>query len=291
MTPSVHAIPAYVNPKSGSADAARDALDESGAFEVREVDPAKLGDEMKRLAAEGVPRMLVAGGDGTIGTAVNGLIGTNAELAILPGGTLNHFATDLGIPDDPKEALSVALQGTARPADVAWANDHVFLNTSSVGAYVTFVRTRERLEKRFGYRIASFIAAIRMFFRLRHIAVEMEVDGERRIFRTPLVFIGVGERELQLPSLGKRVPDGRRGLHVLVVQGRSRARMLAMGFAAVARGVNTAARTPELDSFIVERCTITMKKAGTIAVDGELVKLGAKVEYSLARDAVRVVCP
>ena len=67
-------------------------------------------------------------------------------------------------------------------------------------------------------------------------AVEVVVDGQKRIYRTPLVFIGVGERGLQLPTLGQRVTDGRRGLHVMVVRGRSRARMLALGLAAVARG-------------------------------------------------------
>lgn len=291
MTEAVQTIPAFVNPKSGTADAARDALEKNAAFDVHEVDPAKLEAEIRRLAQSGGARVLVAGGDGTIGTAVTALRDGRMELAILPGGTLNHFATDLGISVDAEEALALAIGGTAKTTDIGLANDRVFLNTSSVGAYVSFVRVREYLEPRFGYRVASFIAALRTLFELRHIAVELEVDGERRVYRTPLVFIGVGERELQLPHLGKRVPGGRRGLHVMIVRGRSRARVLAMGLSAVARGVKTAARTPDLDSVIVDSCTITTRRGRTIALDGELVRLGATLDYRLARDAVKVVYP
>ena len=170
-------------------------------------------------------------------------------------------------------------------------NGRVFLNTSSVGAYVRFVRIRERLEKRFGYRMASAIAALRILFQWSLIAVELEVDGEPRIYRTPLVFIGVGERELQVPTLGNRVTDGKRGLHVMVVRGRSRARLFAIALAAVARGVDAVARTPELDAYLVDRCRITVRRPTRVALDGELESMQTTLEYELRRDALHVVCP
>lgn len=291
MTDIARRIPAIVNTESGTADAARAALRENDAFELHEVPPDKLESSLKELVADNVPRLLVAGGDGTIATAASALLGTDIQLAILPGGTLNHFATDLGIPSDAKDALEIAVAGSPRPADVGMVNEQLFLNTSSVGAYVHFVRVREYLEPRFGYRIASAIAALRILFQLRMIAVEFEVDGTRRSYRTPIVFIGTGERELKLPLLGKRIPNGKRGLHVMIVRGRSAARLMAIGLNAVARGVKTAARTPELDSFMVDHCTITLQREGRIAVDGELVAVGRSLEYSLERDAVQVVCP
>ena len=291
MTGSTRTIPALVNKASGTADKARDALDANDAFEPREVAPDKLEAELKQLVAEDVPRILVAGGDGTIATAAGALLGSTIELAILPGGTLNHFSTDLGIPADPVKALAVARSGTARPVDVGSVDERVFLNTSSVGAYVHFVRVREYLEPRFGYRVASFIAAFRILFQLRMVTVELDVEGERRVYRTPIVFIGSGERELKLPLLGKRVPNGKRGLHVLVVRGRGAARLMAIALNAVARGVKTVSETPELDSFMVDSCTIKLQRESRIAVDGELVSLGTTLEYSVKRDAIRVVCP
>ena len=292
MTEQARTIPAFINPAAGSADEARSALSQGNAFDVREIPPQELEDAIRRALAEGAPRILVAGGDGTIATAASALLERGSgELAILPGGTLNHFATDLGIPNEPTEALTLAVHGTSRPADAALVNERLFLNTSSVGAYVHFVRVREYLEPRFGYRIASAIAALRILFQLRLLTVDVEVDGIRRTYRTPVVFIGVGERELKLPTLGNRIPDGKRGLHVMVVRGRSAGRVLAIALNAVARGIQTVSRTPELDSFIVDRCTITLRRQSTIAVDGELVSLGTPLEYQLQRDAIHVVCP
>lgn len=293
MTERAGAIPAFVNAQAGTADEARTALSANAAFDVRELSPSELASRIGAAIDTGSTRVLVAGGDGTIATAAAALRSRSdsCELAILPGGTLNHFATDLGIPADAAAALEVAAHGTARPADAGLVNDRLFLNTSSVGAYVRFVRMREYLEPRFGYRIASFLATLRLLFRLRSLAVELEVEGKRRIYRTPLVFIGVGERELKLPTLGNRIPEGKRGLHVMVVRGRSAARLLAIALNAMARGVTTVSRTPELDSFIVDRCTITLRHRGFVAVDGELVSLDTPLEYSLERDTIRVVCP
>lgn len=279
-----------MNTASGTADAAKRALADHGAFDVHAVAPEAVGHTVRSLVTAGATRVLVAGGDGTIGSAAAVLLEHPAELAVLPGGTLNHFARDLGISVDAAEALQLGEQ-RCRPVDVATVNGRVFLNTSSVGAYVRFVRARERLERRFGYRVASFLAAFRILFQFKRIGVELEVDGIKRIYRTPLVFIGVGERELQLPTLGNRVPEGRRGLHVMIVRGNSAARLLSIGLAAVARGVDHVAGTPEFHSVIVDRCRIDLRTPTRVAVDGEIVMLDPPLEFELRRDALQVVCP
>ena len=284
-------IPAIVNVKSGTAEEARQVLTQGESFDVHAVEPEDIARTIRDVVKSGAERILVSGGDGTIATAAAELLNSKAELAILPGGTLNHFARDLGVSTEAAEALELAVEGQCRGVDIGFVNGHVFLNTSSVGAYVRFVRIRERLERRFGYRIASAVAAIRILFQLRRFVVELEVEGQPRIYRTPLVFIGVGERELQLPTLGNRVVDGKRGLHVMVVNGRSRARLLALGLAAVAKGVDAVASTPELDSFLVERCRITLRRPTAVALDGELVAMHETLEYELRRDALHVVCP
>jgi diacylglycerol kinase family enzyme len=280
-----------VNVESGTAEEALKVLEAGDAFEVHAVEPTKIAETVRGLVERGARRVLVSGGDGTIATAAAELLESPAELAILPGGTLNHFARALGVSTDAAEALKLATEGACRGVDVGTVNGKLFLNTSSVGAYVRFVRVREQLERRLGYRLSSTLAALRLLLQLRSIAVEIEVDGKPRIYRTPLVFIGVGERELQLPTLGNRVPDGRRGLHVLVVRGRTRARLFAVALAAVARGVKSVARSPQLDSFLVDRCRITVRRPGFVAIDGELVRMPATLEYELRRDALHVVCP
>jgi diacylglycerol kinase family enzyme len=282
-------IPAIVNVKSGTAEEARKVLEAGDGFDVHAVEPGAIGDTVRELVEAGAKRILISGGDGTIATAAAVLMETPAEMAILPGGTLNHFARDLGVSTDAAEALKLAAEGTCRGVDVGTVNGQVFLNTSSVGSYVRFVRIRERLERRFGYRVASAFAAFRILLQMRLIAVEVVVDGKPRIYRTPIVFIGVGERELQLPTLGSRVSEGKRGLHVMVVQGRTRARLLVLALAAVARGVKSVSRTPEFDSFLVERCRITVRRPGFVAVDGEIVSMPTTLDYELRPDALSVV--
>jgi len=284
-------VPAIVNLRSGTAEAAREALEASGAFDLHQVEPDAIDSTIRDLVKSGARRILVAGGDGTIATAAAALLGTDTELAILPGGTLNHFARDLGISTVAAEAVELAANPGTRQVDVGVVNGRVFLNTSSVGGYVRFVHTREKLEQHFGYRLSSMISAVRIATTLRRMGVEIEVEGRSRIFRTPLVFIGVGERELEFPVLGGRVKDGRRGLHIMVVKGRSRLRMLGIGAVAILRGLKAVSRSGHFEDVIVDRATITMRGQGWVALDGEIARLGTPLEYELRRGALSVVCP
>lgn len=283
--------PAFLNIKCGNAEAARKALAAAG-FELEAVEPEKLVDRFRDSVAKKVRRMIVAGGDGTIAAAAAAAARTETELAILPGGTLNHFAKDNGIPTDLGEAATLAGGGVVAKVDLGYLGDRVFLNTSSIGLYVRFVSVRERLEKRLGYRIASALAALRMFSDQRMMAVKLEVEGKEQLYRTPLVFIGVGERELKLPTLGSRVQNGRRGLHVMVVRGRGAGRLFALALAAIARGTKQVSRTPEFDSFIVDKCTIDIRnRSAVVALDGELHRMETPLEYRIERDALRLVVP
>lgn len=282
---------AFLNAAAGSADAARKALESAGSFEIRDTPADSLAQAVRDAASSGAKRVLVCGGDGTIACAADALAGTDVELAVVPGGTLNHFAKDHAIPVDAAEAVAAAMGEQLSTVDVGYVGEHLFLNTFSVGMYVGYVRSRDRLEKRFGYRVASFLALLRTFVRMWTMSVELEVDGKVRFYKTALVFVGVGERELKAPKFGARVDGGRRGLHVMVVTGRRRARLVALAMEAASRGVERAAQGAELDSFVVSRCTIHMKRKRVtpIAVDGEIKYADTPLELRLAADALKVV--
>lgn len=285
-------ILAFVNLNGENVDAACAALQKANGFDIRRVAPSGLADEVRDAVASGAERVLVAGGDGTISTAAGSLCGTSTALAVLPAGTLNHLAKDLGLPEELDEAVSVARSEYRRSIDVGLVNGKVFLNTSSVGAYVGFVRRRDALEKWLGYRLASLIAGLQLLRRLRTFRVTLVVDGKTCEYDTPLVFVGVGERELKLPTLGARVQGGKRGLHVMVVRTRSGARTLALAFAAMARGVSAVAKTPAMDVFIVDQFRIEPRRAlrdWHIATDGEIVRVAPVLEYRIARDGIAVI--
>src|SRR5262245_30492040 len=134
-------IPVFVNRAGGAAAAAGDALADqiTAAFaaagataQVQLVKPDKIA-EVVRKAAATARRLVVGGGDGTMGCIAQALAGRpDVELAILPLGTLNHLARDIGIPTALEEAAALAVSGTAIPVDVALVNDHRFVNNASI---------------------------------------------------------------------------------------------------------------------------------------------------------------
>jgi diacylglycerol kinase family enzyme len=282
-------LKAFLNAACGNAEAAREAIAVAG-FELEAVQPKEMEECLQKAINEGTKRILVAGGDGTIATAAALVARSGTELAILPGGTLNHFARDHGIPTDLGKAALIASDGPVVGADVGYVNDCVFLNTSSLGAYVTFVRERERFEKHFGYSVASVIAFAKMMSEIRTFSVTLEVEGQKKTYRASLVFIGVGERELKLPILGSRVKNGRRGLHVMIVKGGKRARLFALALAGMTRGRHEADKLPEFSEFLVDSCRIDLTRpTATIGLDGELKRFRTPLDYRIERDALKLV--
>lgn len=286
-------IPALINCRAGSAAELGRRLREDPRFRAQDVEPAALAPAVRAAVERGARRIVVCGGDGSIASAAAVLAGSGIELAIVPGGTLNHFARDHGIPTDASAALDVAVRGVPRGVDVGFVNDRIFLNTSSVGAYVSFVRRRERLERWMGYRSASFLAGLQILAAMRTYSLGIETARQARYYRGPLVFVAVNERELAAPALGSRRPDGRRGLHALAVKGRARARLFILALAAMAGGVRTAVRLPHLESFLVECCTVELpgRRSARVALDGELVRLALPLRYRFAPAALTVLVP
>jgi diacylglycerol kinase family enzyme len=285
-------IPAFANPASGRGAEAVEIIRADPRFVLRDAAPGALQDAIRAEAERGARRVRGSGGDAPAATAAAAACDTGIELAVLPGGTLNHFARDHGIPVDLAEALELAATGTARPVDLGYVDDRPFLNTSSVGAYVGFVRRRDRLERWMGYRMASFLSGLRVMMRLHSFDVQLRVEGEVRSYRTAMVFLGVGERETRFPTFGGRVDGGAPGLHVIVVEGKAVARLTALGLAAAARGLEAVTRLPHVDAFLVDECTIVMpKRVAYLAVDGETMRMPAPFRYRLEAGAMRVVLP
>lgn len=283
-------IPVLINPDSGSSGRVREALRGDARFAIEEVRPDQLAGRLEALVVAGAPRVAVSGGDGSIAAAASVLADTPVELAIIPGGTLNHFARDHRIPTDPRRAADVAASGVCRAVDLGEVNGRCFLNTSSVGAYVTFVRVRERMEPWAGYHAATLLAAVRILFRLPRFHVHLEAEGEERDYRVCLVFVGVDERSLDAPAPGGRAEDGRRGLHVILVRNARPARLVAFALAAAFRGVRY--RSDRVESFLVERCRIELPRPrGRVATDGEIALVDAPLHYRLRRNALRIVEP
>lgn len=235
---SLPPLPVIVNVGGGAASHAGDALREQveGAFaaagktiQLELVDGDALADAIAGHAGSG--RVAVGGGDGTLATAAQGLSESGDELAILPLGTRNHFAGQLGIPADLAAAAKIAVTGRARRVDLGQAGERSFINNFSTGAYVDLVREREmsRLPK----LAATLPAAWRTLRKLRARRYELSIDGETRTVETPLLFIGNNRYEVDEGRPTERAALDEGLLSVYAAAPLSRAALLVAAFHAL----------------------------------------------------------
>jgi diacylglycerol kinase family enzyme len=254
------------------------------------------GGEMRRAAEEAraraargeVDAIVVGGGDGTVSTVAGVLAGTGIPLGLLPLGTLNHFAKDLGVPTDLDEAIDAIARGDARPVDVAEVNGRVFVNNSSVGLYPYMVLDRERRRHLHGRAkwTATILAALRVLwhFPLRRLSIRAE--GWTEPCRTPLVFVGNNRYGLAGLSLGARERLDRGELCLYVTKQQSR---LALLWLALRSAVGLVDPARYLRTFNVRSAEIvSRRKRLLVALDGEIDHLPVPLRYRIRPGALRV---
>jgi YegS/Rv2252/BmrU family lipid kinase len=135
---------------------------------------------VERMLDEGIDRLIVWGGDGTVRRCIDTVVGLDAdvELAIMPAGTANLLAHGLDIPIDLDAALDVALTGHPRRIDVGQMNGESFAVMAGAGFDALLIRDADSGKERFG-RVAYLAAGAKHFGRSDHAGVQVTVDGER----------------------------------------------------------------------------------------------------------------
>jgi diacylglycerol kinase family enzyme len=178
----------------------------------------------KAAASAGAELVVAGGGDGTISCVAGALAGTKTKLGVLPLGTLNHFARDLGIPAKLEDAAKLLATGKARAVDVADVNGRVFVNNSAIGLYPLMVLDREAQQAHLGRskRWAMAIAAARTLFRFSHRRLTLTVNDRTAVVDTPLLFVGNNAYKMDLPGAGTREALDRGELFVVVLRRKSR---------------------------------------------------------------------
>ena len=162
--------------------------------------------ELARRAAAGTAHTIVAGGgDGTVNTVAAAVIGAGKTLGVLPLGTLNHFAKDLGIPLELAAAARTIIAGQTVRVDVGEVNGQIFLNNSGLGLYPNIVHEREKKQRSGqGKWTAFFQAALTVLRRFPFLDVRLSIEGATVRSRTTFVLIGNNEYVTEGLSLGAR---------------------------------------------------------------------------------------
>ena len=259
--------------------------------DVELIDGSEAEARCQAIVERGDPLLIVGGGDGTISAAAGAVADSDTRLGILPLGTLNHFARDLGIPADLDEAAALIATGAERRVDIAEMNGRTFINNSAVGLYPLMVVDRDTQQKRLGRskRLAMAVAAVRTLVRFGHQRLTLTANDEQARVDTPLLFVGNNEYQLALPEAGGRdtLDDGK--LCVLVLRKKTRAGFIA----AALRALVGRARPDDmvrLDN--VERLRVgSGRRRLAVSLDGEVVSVEPPLDYHIRKRALRVIAP
>ena len=286
-----------INAGGGSVDEdaegkVRAALAEAGIdSDVAVLAATAIEQHVTAALESGVRLVIAAGGDGTVGTIAGILAGTDTALGILPLGTLNHFARDVGIPADLDEAAALLAMGREQKVDVAEVNGKIFINNSAIGLYPMMVLDRDAQQRRLGRSkwLALIVASARTLARFGHQRLRLTVNGRPAPADTPLLFVGNNDYRLELPDAGSRdsLNDGR--LCVMVMRSTGRAGFLAATARALfgrTRG-NDMVRLDGVTTLRVE----SRRSVLPVAIDGETKHMKPPLDYRIRPGALKVIAP
>ena len=253
------------------------------------------GTDIRSAAAAALgerPDVIVAGGgDGTLNAVADVIAGQPVVFGVLPLGTLNHFAKDLGIPLDVDGAVDTICGGRTKDVDVGRVNGRLFLNNSSLGLYPQVVRERDQLRERLGRGKwpAYLWAAAAVLRRFPFVEVHLQIDDKAAFYRTPLVFIGNNSYELTGINLGARACLDAGHLGIYVVKRTTRLALLLLALRAV---FGRLPGSEDFVSFCATNASVqTRRRSVAVATDGEVRRLNTPLRYEVQPRALRVLVP
>jgi diacylglycerol kinase family enzyme len=245
----------------------------------------------QRVASGDADIVVAGGGDGTIAAIAEHISGTGKAFGVLPLGTFNYFAKNLGIPLELDAALDVLACGALASIDVCEVNGHLFLNNSSIGLYPAVLAQRESTYRRFGRsQLAAYLSVLLVLLRPpRFLNLRIRADGHLLACSTPLVF--VGNNAFQMDSfgiVGRECLDSRK-LTLYLTRPLGAMGLIRLAIRAFAQGLRGAR---EFEAICAEEVLVGMRrKRVRVAMDGEIRVLETPLHYRLRRDALRVTVP
>lgn len=257
----------FLNPRAGTGRPTADELASHARRRQIDVRVLEEGDDVARVARGTDADVLgMAGGDGSLAAVADVAIERDLPFVCVPFGTRNHFARDLGLDrDDPIGALE-AFAGEELRVDVGRAQERLFLNNVSLGAYAQLVHRRESARRR---REALARARALWATLADRDKVVVSVDGER--LEAPVVLVANNHYQLDVLSLGarERLDDGL--LHLYAPRGL----LPASWEEQTGTTFTIDARAHRLQA----------------AVDGEPEELDTPIEFRIEPAALRVLVP
>ncbi|NFV79788.1 lipid kinase MamU [Magnetospirillum aberrantis] len=233
--------------------------------------------------------VVCGGGDGTVLTAILAGLGRERPLGILPLGTLNLLARDLGLPLDPIEAAATLASGRAAAIDLAEVNGLPFAIWASLGMHPWIVRRRDKLQREGLRKWPAFaLAALRAFRRYPLVRATLSVGDHQKTVTTPLLVISNNAwKERRLPLTREALDRGELVVHVAKVQ--SRLGLLWLALRALVGVWNTSGL---LDTFKAHEVrVISRKRRAMVSLDGEVTVLRSPLVFRSRARGLFVLMP
>ena len=270
----------------------RDALAEVGVeADVRGVEGAKLVEAAKAAVVERPNAIVAVGGDGTVSAVASGVAGSEVPMGVIPQGTLNHFAKDLRLPLELKEAARVIAHGRVAQVDVGRVNDRIFVNNSSIGLYPQVVRQRDQLRERLGRgkwyaMVTAIMAVLRLFPTVR---LRVSANGQTFLRTTPFVFVGNNQYRLDLFSLGQRQRLDGGDLCLYFTNRTGRTGLLRLTLRTL---FGRLSQDKDFNAVCAQEVWIdSSKRHLSVALDGEVFSMRPPLHFRSWRGALRVLLP
>lgn len=237
-------------------------------------------------AAEGYETIVAAGGDGTINEVVNGMAGTDAALGLLPIGTMNVFALELGIPaSNLGLCWEIIQKQNSRLVDIPRANDKHFVQLAGVGLDAQVVKETSLAFKRSFGPLSYLVSAAQIAARRPPC---LRIESADAVTDTGS-FVLVGNGRLYggpFPFFKNAVIDD--GLFDVVI-------FKQLGYLEIIKYLqnvifSSAIRLPEVEYFQTERLRVTSDEDVPVEIDGELIG-ECPVEFCMQKQKLRVLVP
>ena len=258
--------------------------------EADAVSPDDLPNAMRAAWQHGVDAIIVAGGDGTVNCAAQVAVDNDIVLGVLPMGTFNHFAKDLGMSPDLSSAARFLSDAVVTPVDVGEVNGRVFVNNASIGVYPKMVGEREALRARRGWgKIrAAPVAIVRTLRSLPVVQLRLVVDDAApSVVVTPFLFVGNGLFDERGERVGQRTSLTEQNLGVYIIATTSPWRLIVNAVRARLGGVTAA---PRMERRVGDRMVVESDQSALeIALDGEPTELHTPLEFRSRAGALRVL--
>ena len=286
----------FFNPSSGAKlpqaelDALQAACRDAGLEVIRLTRDVDCAQTIRERMARGMRLFVAAGGDGTVSNIVQPIVNSDATLAVIPVGTYNHFARDLEIPLDWREALEVAIGGETRQIDAARVNDRFFVNNLSLGLYPELVALREARGRDYPRWRARLYAAFTTLKKYPHVTMTIETAHHQELVRTHVFMVSNNSYDLSgigVEAARNTLEEGRLSVYWLPKLSRWRlAKFTARYLAGRVRS------TPGFRSFRTASMKVQSPRAVLrVGVDGELFTLTMPLTITIVPQSLLVKVP